>query len=60
MCCVSVLWPIVGLPVFGLSTLALATAADKALKVVSRLAGRPGEILRSYPVAYVLAAHKQG
>jgi hypothetical protein len=60
MCCVSLLWPIVGLPAFGLSTLALATAAGNALKGVSRLAGRPGEIFRSYPVAYVLAAHKQG
>jgi SAM-dependent methyltransferase len=60
MCCVSLLWPILGLPVFGLSTLALATAGDKALTLVSRLVGRQGEVLQSYPVAHVLAAQKQG
>jgi SAM-dependent methyltransferase len=60
MCCVSLLWPILGVPVFGLATLALAAAGDKALTLVSRLAGRRGEVLQSYPVAYVLAAQKQG
>jgi SAM-dependent methyltransferase len=60
MCCVSLLWPILGLPVFGLSAFALATAADKGLVLLSRLAGRRGEVLRSYPLGHVLAALKRG
>jgi SAM-dependent methyltransferase len=60
MCCVSLLWPILGVPVFGLATLALAAAGDRALTLVSRLAGRRGEVLQSYPLAYVLAAQKRG
>jgi SAM-dependent methyltransferase len=60
VCCVNLLWPILGLPGLGLSAFAVATVADKALVVISRLAGRRGEVLQSYPMAHVLAAEKRG
>jgi SAM-dependent methyltransferase len=60
VCCVNLLWPVLGMPVLGLSGFALATVADKALMVLGRLAGRRGEVLRSYPMAHVLAGEKRG
>jgi hypothetical protein len=59
VCCVYLLWPILGLPRLELSAFALATVADKALAVISRLAGRRGEVLKSYAMAHVLAAEKR-
>lgn len=58
VCCVSLAWPLLRVPLAGFLAFLLARTADNLLLWVSRILGRRGETMNSYPLSYILISKK--
>jgi len=58
LCATSLLWPLFRVPILSALLVVSATLADYALLAITHFLKRGVELVSSYPIAYVLYAHK--
>jgi SAM-dependent methyltransferase len=58
LCCLSLIWSLIRLPFLGFLFFLVSLALDELLVVVTYSLGKGYELIRSYPINYILIARK--